>query len=172
MTDIDRQLEEIRARDANKPRKRILILGAGIAGLVAGYELTNLGHTVRIIEGSTRVGGRAFTHRFSDGQYHELGAMRIPPTHDFTRHYISAMRLGLRPFVTGNKNPRAYYYIRGIRTRIADAPNNLFSKLDLAESERFVAGALVAPAIMGLHWADLIYSLTPADVDALFMRGP
>jgi monoamine oxidase len=82
------------------------------------------------------------------------------------------MGLKLRPFVTGNQNPRAYYYIRGIRTRIVDAKNNLFGNLDLAPNEHFTAGAAVAPVIMGLHFADLIYSLTPNDVDALFMRGP
>jgi len=172
MTTIERQLTEIKARDKG-PRKQILILGAGISGLVAGYELTKLGHSVRILEGSARVGGRAMTHTFSDGQYHELGAMRIPATHDATRHYIKEFPgLKLRPFISGHDNLKAYYYIRGIRTRIADAPQRLFRTLNLAPSEYFTAAAAVAPKIMGLDWDDLIYSLTPADIDGLFARGP
>ena len=43
--------------------KRITILGAGIAGLVAAYELERLGHEVEILEGSPRIGGRVWTHR-------------------------------------------------------------------------------------------------------------
>ncbi|RMH01737.1 MAG: FAD-binding protein [Chloroflexi bacterium] len=46
--------------------KTILILGAGIAGLAAGHELTARGHTVILIEGRNRIGGRIHTH-------HDLG---------------------------------------------------------------------------------------------------
>ncbi|MGF1676131.1 MAG: flavin monoamine oxidase family protein, partial [Rivularia sp. (in: cyanobacteria)] len=71
--------------------KKITILGAGIAGLVAAYELERLGHEVDIIEGSPRVGGRVWTHRFgteNDAPYAELGAMRIPSSHHHTLHYV------------------------------------------------------------------------------------
>lgn len=90
---IEDMLLRIRRDDAGKPRKRILILGAGIAGLVAAYELQSLGHSVRIVEGSGRLGGRIFTHHFADGSYNELGAMRVPSAHDYTRYYIRKMEL-------------------------------------------------------------------------------
>lgn len=64
--------------------KHITILGAGIAGLVAAYELERLGDEVDIMEGSPRVGGRVWTHRFGnfpESPYAELGAMRIPNRH-------------------------------------------------------------------------------------------
>lgn len=172
MTSIESDLNEIRALDAGKPRKHILILGAGMSGLVAGYELLQLGHSVSIIEGNSRVGGRAFTHRFSDGQYHELGAMRIPASHDYTRHYVTELGLTLRPFITAHKNPNCFYFIKGLRTKIADASAQLFPRFELSPTERFIASAAVAPAIMGLLWADLLYVLTVADVDALFGKGP
>lgn len=86
-------------RNANQqPGKQVTILGAGIAGLVAAYELERLGHQVDIIEGSPRIGGRGWTHRFRDGPgapQIELGAMRIPKEHQHTLHYISEMGLGL-----------------------------------------------------------------------------
>ncbi len=58
------------------PAKKVLILGAGMAGLVAAYELTQLGHDVTVLEARTRLGGRVHTLRepFADGLYAEAGA--------------------------------------------------------------------------------------------------
>ncbi len=49
--------------------KKVIIIGAGLAGLSAAYELTRAGHDVTILEARTRPGGRVFTLRapFSDG---------------------------------------------------------------------------------------------------------
>src|SRR5262245_14839851 len=60
--------------------RRVLVLGAGLSGLVAGYELDRAGHEVVILEGRTRPGGRVHTLRepFSDGLFAEAGAGRIP----------------------------------------------------------------------------------------------
>ncbi|WP_309740886.1 FAD-dependent oxidoreductase, partial [Chamaesiphon sp. OTE_20_metabat_361] len=83
-------------RIANQQPKKITILGAGIAGLVAAYELEKLGHQVELLEGSSRIGGRVWTHRFgsgSDAPYGELGAMRIPKTHQHTLHYVHELGL-------------------------------------------------------------------------------
>src|SRR5262245_35031185 len=67
----------------------VVILGAGLAGLCAAYELERRGHRAVILEAEPRhVGGRARTLRFEDGLYGEAGAMRIPVSHDLTRHYV------------------------------------------------------------------------------------
>ncbi|MFH7028015.1 MAG: FAD-dependent oxidoreductase [Heteroscytonema crispum UTEX LB 1556] len=66
-----------------------MILGAGMAGLCAAYELEKRGHTCVILEADrSHIGGRVRTLRFEDGLYGEAGAMRIPKNHDLTRHYI------------------------------------------------------------------------------------
>jgi monoamine oxidase len=97
----------------------IVVVGAGLAGLVSAYELEKRGHKVTILEADARhIGGRVRTMRFADGRYGEFGAMRIPTRHLLTRHYTSELGLTLRKFVFGN--PQAYYFIRGERHRIAD----------------------------------------------------
>src|SRR5882762_5895967 len=72
------------------PPKKVLILGAGMSGLVAGYELSQLGHDVTILEARSRPGGRVHTLRepFSDGLYAEEGAARIPDNHELTLKYV------------------------------------------------------------------------------------
>jgi len=80
------------------PRK-IIIIGAGMAGLSAGYELTQAGHDVTILEARTYCGGRVHTIRepFSDGQYAEAGAARIPDNHDLTLKYVKLFDVPLEP---------------------------------------------------------------------------
>ncbi|HKP37289.1 MAG TPA: FAD-dependent oxidoreductase [Pyrinomonadaceae bacterium] len=79
--------------------KKILIIGAGMAGLCAGYELSQAGHDITILEARTRPGGRVRTLRepFSDGLYAEAGAARIRDNHDLTLKYVKLFGVGLEP---------------------------------------------------------------------------
>jgi monoamine oxidase len=80
--------------------RKVLILGAGMAGLAAGYELSKLGHDVTLLEARTRPGGRVFTLRepFADGLYAEAGAARVRDNHNLTLKYIKAFDLPVEPF--------------------------------------------------------------------------
>ncbi len=124
--------EPLSTSDQGRPRKQIAIIGAGAAGLSAAYELTRRGHKVKIFESTDRSGGRILTHRFSDGNHAELGAMRIPANHACTLHYVQEFGLAIRPFV--NHNPDAYYFLRNIKTRIRDF-SRLFSAFNLQPDE-------------------------------------
>ena len=79
--------------------KKIIIIGGGMAGLSAGYELTQLGHNVTIFEARARPGGRVHTLRepFDDGLYAEAGAARIPDDHNLTLKYVKLFNLPLEP---------------------------------------------------------------------------
>ena len=63
------------------------IVGGGIAGLYAALLLQIHGHRVRVFEGTDRVGGRVYTHYFTQeqDQYFEAGAMRLPQS-DFQQY--------------------------------------------------------------------------------------
>ena len=100
------------------PARKVLILGAGMAGLVAGYELAKFGHNVTILEARTRPGGRVHTLRepFSDGLYAEAGAARIPDNHDLTLKYVKEFALPLEPFYPSKLN--ALRFDRGQREEV------------------------------------------------------
>ena len=55
---------------------RVVIIGAGLAGLTAARYLERSGAEVTMLEARSRVGGRVLTMRegFDDGQHAELGA--------------------------------------------------------------------------------------------------
>src|SRR5690242_1787992 len=75
-----------------------------MAGLVAGYELTKLGHDVTILEARPIPGGRVHTLRepFSDGLFAEAGAARIPDNHDLTLKYVKLFDVPLEPMYPSN----------------------------------------------------------------------
>ena len=90
-----------------KRKKRVVVIGAGLAGLAAAHEIQKVNRSVEIVllEARPRVGGRVLTIRrdqltgepFDEGQYVEVGAHRIPETHDRTLGYVD--ELGLSPSV-------------------------------------------------------------------------
>ena len=96
---------------------RVLVLGAGMAGLSAGYLLKQAGHEVRIIEANpTRIGGRLKTFRhdpergisspFRDPlQYAEAGGMRLPEIHPLTLALVDKFGLRRRPFYNVDVEP-------------------------------------------------------------------
>lgn len=121
---------------ATRPKK-VIVVGAGMAGLVAAYELLRAGHEPLILEAQQRVGGRVYTLRapFTPGLYAEAGAMRLPSAHKLTLAYVEKFKLPLTRFTMGN--PQAYSYVGGQRYRIAEVnanPDRL--GFDLAPHER------------------------------------
>jgi monoamine oxidase len=95
--------------------KRVVVVGAGLAGLVAALELREAGYDVVALEARPRPGGRIHTLRepFSGGLYAEAGATRIPDNHDLTLEYCRKFDLPLMPF--RQSGPATVYYLSGKR---------------------------------------------------------
>jgi monoamine oxidase len=142
---------------------RVLVLGAGIAGLVAAYELRNAGYRVQVLEYADRPGGRNWTLRggdrytelggatqecgFDPGLYLNPGPWRIPYHHQGVLSYCARLGVALEPFVQVNHN--AYLHStkafggrpQRLRTVQADFGGHVAELL--AKATR--AGALDAP---------------------------
>jgi monoamine oxidase len=78
----------------------VLVIGAGLAGLVAAYRLRDAGKRVILIEARSEPGGRVRTLRgyFDEGLYGELGAARIAEIHSYVLHWMNELGLSLTPF--------------------------------------------------------------------------
>jgi monoamine oxidase len=102
------------------PGASILILGAGMAGMTAAYELRNAGYKVQVLEYNGRAGGRNWSLRGGDS-YTELGGAtqqcdfdkdlyinpgpwRIPYHHAGMMHYAKVLKVPLEPFFQVNYN--------------------------------------------------------------------
>lgn len=117
--------------------KRVVIVGAGLAGLSAGYELKRAGHTPIILEAQQRVGGRVHTLRdpFTEGLYAEVGAMRIPRAHTLTMSYVEKFGLKTNDFTMDN--PNAFHYIGGRKVRASEAAKDpSLLGFDVSEQEK------------------------------------
>lgn len=104
-----------------KGARRVVILGAGIAGLTAAYELSRKGYECILLEASHRAGGRNLTLRHGDlideignpqtcqfdvdpDLYFNAGPARIPGHHTTLLDYCKELGVELAPFINENRN--------------------------------------------------------------------
>jgi monoamine oxidase len=99
--------------------QKVIVVGAGIAGLTAAFELMNAGHDVTVLEARMRPGGRIHTLRdeFSDGLYAEGGAYDFSDAYTLLQHYIRLFNLPIEETGAGDKRIDAndVFYLQGKR---------------------------------------------------------
>ena len=97
---------------------RVLILGAGLSGMTAAYELGLRGYDCQILEARSYAGGRCQSARsgftteevdgssrtceFDDGQYFNHGAWRLPSYHHAVFHYVRKFGVPMEIMVQEN----------------------------------------------------------------------
>ena len=101
--------------------RQVLVLGAGLAGLAAAYELKKAGYAVTVIEARTRPGGRVLTYRdpFADGLYAEMGAEYVDATDEYDHRFCK--ELGLKVMTAKLYDA---IFVRGQRFRMAAFKQN------------------------------------------------
>lgn len=114
---------------SGRPAKnKVIVLGAGVSGLVTAYELGKLGYDVRILEARDRVGGLNWTVRrgtehvelesgekqvcsFDEGLYVNVGPWRIPYSHTGVLGYCREVGVPMEIFI--NEAENSYFYYEG-----------------------------------------------------------
>lgn len=83
-----------------------VVVGAGIAGLLAALRLSQAGQSVRVFEARERVGGRTHSRAIEPGLHAELGATWVGPTQDRVLALIE--ELGLHLFAQHSEGQTVY----------------------------------------------------------------
>ncbi len=87
-------------------RVDVVVVGAGISGLVAARQVARSGRSVLVVEARNRVGGRVLNHRLPGGAVIESGGAFVGPTQD---HIVAlAEELKVPTFMEYNEGKSVY----------------------------------------------------------------
>ena len=157
---------------------RVVILGAGLAGMTVAYELGKVGFTCRILEARARPGGRVLTVRrgtiseedgasqtaaYDEGQYFNAGPMRISHHHHTTLEYCRELQVATEVFVPDCESA----YLALTRGSLAG------QRIRLREARADFDGYIAELLSKALSQAQLDQPLTVEDRDRVlaYLRG-
>jgi monoamine oxidase len=101
---LGRLAEPGNARGAPPPGTRIVVVGAGLAGLTCAYRLQQAGYAAQIYEASGRIGGRCYSGTFADGQIYEHGGELIDNGHIDMKQLANELGFTLDDLVQAETN--------------------------------------------------------------------
>ncbi|MBC7778353.1 MAG: FAD-dependent oxidoreductase [Phycisphaerae bacterium] len=151
-------------------KKKVLIIGAGISGMLAGKLLKDAGYEVQILEANdSRVGGRIKTfHKTADHQpfkdpeqYAEAGAMRIPNSHPLVNALIDKMGLGAEKqnfynVDVAKNDPTQKLFQTWYRTNEVQARQKDYNHQNLPEKDKTLGFPVNDPRWLGQSAGDLL----------------
>ena len=146
--------------------QRIIIVGAGMAGLSAGLDLVAQGHDVVILEARTRPGGRVLTLRepFADGLLAEAGAMQVYDVHARVQRYIQQLGLEIDPIRAPSMPLAAVSHLLGKRIEVKPGEPVRWP-FAMSDDERDLDGA----ALFRKYVTPLLQSLNDAEAQGALL---
>jgi choline dehydrogenase-like flavoprotein len=145
---------------ASTPPK-VVVVGAGLAGLSAARELKKVGAEIVLLEKSDRVGGRCRTMHsptFAKGVWGEAGGgMRFPSSHKIVDQYLKLFQLDKVPFAN-MKDKDGLFFFDGIKTSIQTElqdPESLVSRV-IAEWKESIQPMQEALCKGSMSWEQII----------------
>ena len=100
------------SKRTSSTRYDVVVVGAGLSGLMAARTLAAKGRSVKVLEARDRVGGRTLNHSIGGGDVVEVGGQWIGPTQD--RLAAVAKEVGVKTFKS-HWSGQAVYQRRGER---------------------------------------------------------
>ena len=105
---------------------RILVIGAGLAGLSCAYELDRAGYNVMLLEAKSHPGGRVRTYRdnFADNLYAEMGAEYVDSSDKHVKKYCEQFGLSILPAkqYDGIYVRNRHIYMKDVKSGMARLP--------------------------------------------------
>jgi monoamine oxidase len=151
---------------------KVAVIGGGSAGLATAFELRKIGCDITIFEASNRLGGRVLTYYFDENKkyFADLGAMRIPVSHETSWYYINLFNLNTYPYANNNVN--GLFYVRDGRA-VRDpfgvsVMENIYPKFNLTEEEKRTPWY----ELLGRLNSKYILALTPEERQELVLAKP
>ncbi len=114
---------------------KVIVVGAGLSGLVSAMQLREAGHEVVVLEARNRIGGRVLTVRdgLADGQYANVGAMILYEGQPNILELCARFDLELTPWVTFGAELPAL--LLGGKLLAPDAVGQAFQELGRAHEQ-------------------------------------
>ncbi|UOQ89126.1 FAD-dependent oxidoreductase [Agromyces endophyticus] len=118
---------------------KIIVIGAGLSGLAAAWELAKAGHDITVLEARDRVGGRTWSHRLKNGEVMERGGEYIFPDEHAIRRLAAELQL---PIMS-----------HGVRYARRTVNGRIITDIELRRTNTMVRGtlrAMIADGVSGV----------------------